>query len=58
MIEPDMKHISQDRPEDPCVDDDVVLYVVIGHGDASIPHLSLCHGHPVVMHLFAFCDFR
>ena len=41
MIEPDMKHISQDRPEDPCVDDDMVLDIVVWHRNATIPHLIL-----------------
>ena len=40
------------QPEDPCVDDDVVLDVVVGHADTAVPHLPLRHRHPIVVHLF------
>ena len=43
--------LEVDVPQDPGVDDHVVLHVVVRHGDAAVPHLPLGHGHPVVVHL-------
>ena len=37
--------------KDPGVDDDMILYVIIRHGDAAVPDLPLSHRHPVVVHL-------
>ena len=38
--------LEVDVPEDPGVDDHMVLDVVIWHCDAAIPDLPLCHSHP------------
>ena len=46
-----------DVPEDPGVDDNMVLDIVIRHCDASIPDLSLCHSHSDIWqihHLYHF----
>ena len=40
-----------DVPQDSGVDDDMIFDIVIRHVDAAIPDLSLCHCHPVVVHL-------
>ena len=38
--------LEVDVPQDPGVDDDMVLDIVIRHCDASVPDLPLCHSHP------------
>ena len=38
--------LEVDVPQDPGVDDDMVLDVVIRHCDASVPDLPLSHSHP------------
>ena len=38
--------LEVDVPQDPGVDNDMVLDVVIRHSDASVPDLPLCHSHP------------
>ena len=43
--------LQVDVVEDPGVDDHVVLDVVVRHRDATVPHLSLRHRHPIVVHL-------
>ena len=44
--------LEVDVPEDPGVDDDMVLDIVIRHVDAAIPDLPLCHRHSVIVHFF------
>ena len=47
-----------DVPEDPGVDDNMVLDIVIRHCDASIPDLSLCHSHSDIwqIHHLYYCS--
>ena len=44
--------LEVDVLQDPGVDDDVILDVVIRHVDASIPDFPLCHRHSVIVHFF------
>ena len=50
--------LEVDVPEDPGVDDDMVLDVVIRHCDASIPDLSLCHSHPDICLIKSLQHFK
>ena len=42
--------LEVDVPEDPGVDDHMVLDIVIRHRDAAVPDLPLCHSHPAIGH--------
>ena len=38
-------------PQDPSVDNDMVLDIVIRHRDASIPDLPFCNSHPEIQRM-------
>ena len=42
--------LEVDVPEDPGVDDHMVLDIVIWHCDTAIPDFPLCHSHPDIGH--------